>query len=106
MSTIGSATPSLICTSLFAFPKAAYHAPIQGVILRCPQRLSGLRGRHRRGRAGLRRLVDRINRTWPPPGAFGAVQLDIGYFANVIDIGGVGLAISTDGVGSTALIAQ
>jgi phosphoribosylformylglycinamidine cyclo-ligase len=56
--------------------------------------------------AGLRRLVGRITRTWPPPGAFGAVQLDIGYFANVIDIGGVGLAISTDGVGSKALIAQ
>jgi phosphoribosylformylglycinamidine cyclo-ligase len=55
---------------------------------------------------GLRRLVDRITRTWPPPGKFGAVQLDVGYFANVIDIGGVGVAIATDGVGSKALIAQ
>jgi phosphoribosylformylglycinamidine cyclo-ligase len=55
---------------------------------------------------GLRRLADRITRTWPPPGAFGAAQLDVGYFANVVDIGGVGLAISTDGVGSKALIAR
>jgi phosphoribosylformylglycinamidine cyclo-ligase len=56
--------------------------------------------------AGLRRLVGRITRSWPPPGSFGAVQLDVGYFANVVDIGGVGLAISTDGVGSKALIAR
>jgi phosphoribosylformylglycinamidine cyclo-ligase len=56
--------------------------------------------------AGLQRLVGKITRNWPPPGAFGAVQLDIGYFANVVDIGGVGLAISTDGVGSKAMIAR
>lgn len=55
---------------------------------------------------GLGRLVDRITRNWPPPGAFGAVRLDIGYFANVVDIGGIGLAISTDGVGSKAIIAR
>ena len=40
------------------------------------------------------------------PGALGAVKLDIGYFANVIDIGGIGLAICTDGVGSKTIIAQ
>jgi len=56
--------------------------------------------------AGLRRVLGRIRRNWPPPGTFGAVQLDIGYFANVVDIGGVGLAISTDGVGSKAMIAR
>ena len=39
-------------------------------------------------------------------GWLGAVKLDIGYFANVIDIGGIGLAICTDGVGSKAIIAQ
>ena len=38
--------------------------------------------------------------------ALGAVKLDIGYFANVIDIGGIGLAICTDGVGSKSIIAQ
>jgi phosphoribosylformylglycinamidine cyclo-ligase len=57
--------------------------------------------------AGLDRLVKQIKRTWPPRGKFGAVQLDIGYFANVVDIGeGMGLAICTDGVGSKAIIAQ
>jgi phosphoribosylformylglycinamidine cyclo-ligase len=56
---------------------------------------------------GLNRLVDRITRTWLPPGDFGGVQLRIGYFANVVNIGGgQGLAICTDGVGSKAIIAQ
>ncbi len=36
----------------------------------------------------------------------GALKLDIGYFANVIEIGDRGLAISTDGVGTKILIAQ
>src|SRR5206468_6873403 len=44
--------------------------------------------------------------TWPARDQFGGVQLQIGYFANVIDIGGTGLAICTDGVGSKAIIAQ
>ncbi|MBV9861607.1 MAG: phosphoribosylformylglycinamidine cyclo-ligase [Alphaproteobacteria bacterium] len=56
--------------------------------------------------AGLRNIVARITATWPAPGSFGAVQLPIGYFANVVDIGGIGLAICTDGVGSKAIIAQ
>jgi phosphoribosylformylglycinamidine cyclo-ligase len=56
---------------------------------------------------GLHRLVEHITRTWPPRDKFGGVQLDIGYFANIIDIGGgVGLVICTDGVGSKAIIAQ
>jgi phosphoribosylformylglycinamidine cyclo-ligase len=56
---------------------------------------------------GLHRLVERITGTWPPRGVFGGVQLRIGYFANVINIGGgTGLAICTDGVGSKAIIAQ
>ncbi len=41
--------------------------------------------------------------------AFGAHQsaLDFGYFASVLDLGsGVGLALSTDGVGSKLLVAQ
>jgi len=56
--------------------------------------------------SGLRKIVERIKETWPAPGGVGAVKLDIGYFANVIDIGGVGLAICTDGVGSKSIIAQ
>ena len=55
--------------------------------------------------AGLNNIVSRITATWPKSG-FGAVQLPIGYFANVVDIGGVGLAITTDGVGSKAMIAD
>lgn len=56
---------------------------------------------------GLNLLVKRITHTWPPRDKLGGVQLDIGYFANVINIGdGKGLAICTDGVGSKAIIAQ
>src|SRR5215211_6486688 len=55
--------------------------------------------------AGLRHIVERITANWPKSG-FGAVQLPIGYFANVIDIGGVGLALCTDGVGSKAIVAK
>ncbi len=56
--------------------------------------------------AGLQRLVRRVKTTWPPHGMIGEVKLDIGYFANVIDLGHVGLAICTDGIGSKAIIAQ
>src|SRR6266705_2091067 len=56
--------------------------------------------------AGLRKLTARIAETWPPAGAEGAVQLDIGYFANVVAVGGLGIAISTDGIGSKAVIAS
>src|SRR5438067_10464511 len=56
--------------------------------------------------AGLQRLSARIAKTWPPDGGFGAVKLGIGYFANVIDIGGQGIAITTDGIGSKAMIAH
>jgi len=56
--------------------------------------------------SGLNRLIKRITQTWPPRGSLGGVQLPIGYFANVIDIGGMGLAISTDGVGSKVIIAD
>jgi phosphoribosylformylglycinamidine cyclo-ligase len=55
---------------------------------------------------GLRRLVKRITGTWLSAGRFGGVELPIGYFANVINIGGMGLAICTDGVGSKAIIAE
>jgi phosphoribosylformylglycinamidine cyclo-ligase len=56
--------------------------------------------------SGLHKIVERIKETWPASGGIGAVKLDIGYFANVIDIGGIGLAICTDGVGSKSIIAQ
>ena len=56
--------------------------------------------------SGLHKIIDRIRQTWPAAGGVGAVKLDIGYFANVIDIGGVGLAICTDGVGSKSIVAD
>jgi len=56
--------------------------------------------------AGLKKLSARIEDTWPPDGSFGAVKLGIGYFANVVDMGGQGVAITTDGVGSKAMIAH
>jgi phosphoribosylformylglycinamidine cyclo-ligase len=60
----------------------------------------------RAAQSGLAKIVASIKQTWPAPGSLGAVKLDIGYFANVIDIGGIGLAICTDGVGSKTIIAQ
>jgi phosphoribosylformylglycinamidine cyclo-ligase len=55
---------------------------------------------------GLKRLIDRVRQTWPKGHEPGALQLDIGHYASVIDAGGVGLAITTDGIGSKAIIAQ
>lgn len=55
--------------------------------------------------AGLKKLTERIRKTWPSANTEGAVSLDIGYFANVINIGGLGIAITTDGIGSKAMIA-
>lgn len=57
--------------------------------------------------AGLGKIIAAIKGTWPAAGQLGGVALDIGYFANVIDIGGgMGLAICTDGVGSKSIIAD
>ncbi len=58
-----------------------------------------------RKEAGLERLLLWVGKTL----SFGArpTALGIGYFANVIDLGnGLGLAISTDGVGTKLLVAQ
>ena len=55
----------------------------------------------------LKGLTARLRRTWPTAKGVGHVALDFGLYANVVDIGGgMGLAISTDGVGSKALIAE
>ena len=55
--------------------------------------------------AGLEHIIARVQKTWPKSG-LGRVVLDIGYFANVIDLGGVGVALCTDGVGSKTIIAD
>ena len=55
--------------------------------------------------AGLNHIIARVQRTWPRAG-LGRVVLPIGYFANVIELDGVGLALCTDGVGSKTMIAD
>src|SRR5215472_5075110 len=57
--------------------------------------------------SGLGALVKILQDTLTArPGRAGHVALPFGYFANVIDVGGIGVAISTDGVGSKLLVAQ
>jgi phosphoribosylformylglycinamidine cyclo-ligase len=46
-----------------------------------------------------------VQATWPAQG-LGRVVLPIGYFANVIEMDGSGLALCTDGVGSKTMIAD
>ena len=48
--------------------------------------------------AGLNRIIARVQKTWPAAG-LGRLVLPIGYFANVIELDGIGLALCTDGVG-------
>jgi phosphoribosylformylglycinamidine cyclo-ligase len=55
--------------------------------------------------AGLGHIVRRVKETWPLHG-MGRVLLPIGYFANVIEMDGVGVALCTDGVGSKTIIAS
>lgn len=58
------------------------------------------------GRA-LDALLVSIRDTFRERPRFGRPLLDIGFFANVLDVGNnVGIAVSTDGVGTKALIAQ
>jgi phosphoribosylformylglycinamidine cyclo-ligase len=55
----------------------------------------------------LKRLLSHVGRSLTFRKDMGSVKLDIGYYANVIDLGqGIGLAIATDGVGTKILIAQ
>ena len=55
--------------------------------------------------AGLGHIIARVQGTWPRSGE-GRVVLPIGYFANVIEVGGIGIALCTDGVGSKTMIAD
>ena len=54
---------------------------------------------------GLTNIVQRVQATWPKQGQ-GRVILPIGYFANVVEVNGAGIAICTDGVGSKTIIAS
>jgi phosphoribosylformylglycinamidine cyclo-ligase len=55
---------------------------------------------------GLSRLTAKFTTTWQHQRGTGRVLLDFGQPANIIDIGGQGVAFCTDGVGSKTLIAQ
>ena len=55
--------------------------------------------------AGLNHIIARVQGTWPKLG-IGRVVLPIGYFANVIELDGAGIALCTDGVGSKTIIAS
>lgn len=54
---------------------------------------------------GLSGLAGHVQRTWRRDGP-GRVLLELGYYANVVEVGGMGIALCTDGVGSKALIAD
>ena len=56
---------------------------------------------------GLAGLVRHVRATWPA-GAEGpgAIRVGTGYFATVVDFGGMGIAVCTDGIGTKALVAQ
>lgn len=55
----------------------------------------------------LKRLVKWTEKSFCFNNGMGSPKLKTGYFANVLDIGGgVGLAMSTDGVGTKILVAQ
>lgn len=65
------------------------------------------------GRAGFRSLLAQLGQTFDfrdrgaEPGRPGRSLLDFGAYASVLDIGGpMALAISTDGVGTKAIVAQ
>lgn len=57
----------------------------------------------RREDAALSSILDWLRRTWSYRNHVG---LDFGHFANVIDLGPLSIAISTDGVGTKTIIAQ
>lgn len=57
--------------------------------------------------AGLAGLVRHVRGTWPAgESGLGAIKVGLGYFASVLDFGGIGIAVCTDGIGTKALIAQ
>ena len=60
-----------------------------------------------RGALFLSNLLHWVRRTHENAGILGRPLLDIGYFANVLDIGqNMGLGLSTDGVGTKILVAE
>src|SRR6266498_3939483 len=60
-----------------------------------------------REESGLKALVRLLHDTLATrPAGLGHVKLPFGFFANVVEVGDIGIAISTDGVGSKLLVAE
>src|SRR5437667_12614635 len=60
-----------------------------------------------REESGLKDLVRLLHDTLATrPAGLGHVKLPFGFFANVVEVGDIGIAISTDGVGSKLLAAH
>ena len=56
---------------------------------------------------GMKGLLKWVRKTYGFPGERARLMVEVGYFASVIDIGGkMGLAMTTDGVGTKILVAQ
>jgi len=56
---------------------------------------------------GMKGLLKWVRKTYGLPGERARLRVGIGYFASVVDIGGkMGLAMTTDGVGTKILVAQ
>ena len=52
-------------------------------------------------------LINYVKKTWGFSTDVAKVKLDLGYFANVLDVGnGLGIAVSTDGVGTKIVVSQ
>src|SRR3989304_8425207 len=58
-----------------------------------------------RERKAFSNLIKWIEKTWHLNQEHSPRE-DIGLFANVIEVGGVGIALTTDGVGTKILVAQ
>jgi phosphoribosylformylglycinamidine cyclo-ligase len=57
--------------------------------------------------SGLKSVIELLHDTLAArPSGLGHVKLPFGFFANVVEVGDIGVAISTDGVGSKLLVAQ
>ena len=59
------------------------------------------------GQKSLKKLLGWIDKTFALRDGTGSKKIDVGFFANVVDIGGdKGLAVATDGVGTKIIVAQ
>ena len=59
------------------------------------------------GQKSLKKLLGWVDKTFALRDGIGSKKIDVGFFANVVEIGGdKGLAVATDGVGTKIIVAQ